>query len=129
MLFSSLSFAQAAVDRNPTNAPRPVSKDVHTMASGVPGWAVVDADGTLERKLNAKSVTKLGVGTYEVAFSSNVSKCAYSATIGLAINGGSPSPGYINVTGRSGNVKALFIKTYDTTATLADEGFHIVVSC
>ena len=45
-------------------------------------WAVVNANGALVRGPNGTSVVKLGVGHYEVRLPADVSRCAYTATIG-----------------------------------------------
>jgi hypothetical protein len=91
--------------------------------------AVVDPDGTLARGYNAVSATHLAAGQYEVAFSSNISECGYTATIGLSGTAGSSDFGTVNVAKRGGNKKAIFVQTFDVTGTLADLGFHAIVQC
>ena len=91
--------------------------------------AVVDADGTLNRGLNALSATHLATGQYEVAFNSNVSECGYTAAVGLSGNAGSSAFGTVNVAKRGGNKKAIFVQTFDVGGNLADLGFHAIVQC
>jgi hypothetical protein len=130
MLLSSATLATAATDLNLKNAPRAqAQKGVHTEVSGVSGWAVVNADGTLARRVNAKASIHNGTGTYEVDFNSVVTKCAYTGNIGLSGTSGSSEPGFITVVGRAGVAKGLFIQTFDKTGTLKDLGFHIVTTC
>ena len=107
----------------------PVAKGVHTDGTGVSGWAVVGSDGTIARKLNAKSASHLDVGEYEVLFNSNVRGCAYTGTVGLPGSSGSSDPGYMTVVGRASNSKGVYIETFDSTGARADLGFHLLVSC
>src|SRR5215216_7386331 len=44
-------------------------------------WAVVNQDGSLARGRGNPTVTHLGDGHYSVKFGSDISKCAYTATI------------------------------------------------
>jgi hypothetical protein len=125
-----LAVANAAPDLNPTNSPRPQAiKGVHTEVSGVSGFAVVNSDGTLARRINAKSSVKNSTGTYVVHFNSVVTKCAYTGAIGLSGTSGSSSPGFITVVGRAGDAKGIFIQTFNSAGTLTDLGFHLVVTC
>lgn len=91
--------------------------------------AVVNADGTLARGLKATGATRFGAGSYEVDFKKDVTACGYTLAIGLSGDVGSSDPGTVNVVGRSGNPKGLYVQTFDTTGTLADRGFHVIVSC
>lgn len=100
------------------------------IASAAPDFtAVVNADGSLARGLKATAAVHLGTGEYEVDFTKNVTACGYTASIGLSGSSGSSDPGTVNVVGKQHNAKALFIQTFDATATPADLGFHVIVSC
>jgi hypothetical protein len=124
--FSTLAVAGPGTG---LNVPRPGAKQVHVAgATNVSGWAVVDADGVLARKENAKTATKLGTGTYEVAFNSALNHCSYQATAATSGISGAPS-GFVSLSPRSGNKRAVFVITRDTAGVLADLGFHLQVNC
>jgi hypothetical protein len=102
---------------------------------GQNNWAVVKADGTVER---SKGVAVLAPvehtalsGRYEVTFAKDVSGCAYEATIGdtgTAV----PVQGQINVSGDTDGAQPndVFVQTFDKTGTtLTDSPFHLYVSC
>lgn len=127
VLFAAAAAAAAAPVG--LNTPRPGGKDVHVEgATNISGWAVVDADGTLARKENAKSATRLGTGSYEVVFNSALNHCSYQATPGTSGISSGPT-GFIGLSPRSGNNRAVYISTRDTTGTLADLAFHLQVTC
>lgn len=98
-------------------------------ASGISGFAVVDSDATLNRKLNAKSVAHDGVGSYIVRFNSNIRKCAYTGNVGLSGSSGVSSPGYVTVVGAGVDVKGVYVQTFDSSGTVTDLGFQLVVTC
>ena len=104
-------------------------QDTVPSTPGVSGWAVVGSDGTLARKHNATKVDTNGTGQYVVYFSSNIRRCAYTATIGLTGAGGVSDPGFVTVVGAGVSVHAVYIETFDKTGTLADLGFHLIVTC
>lgn len=123
------STAAVAAPSHGLNVPGPASKDVHVQgATNVSGWAVVDTDGTLVRKQNAKSATKLGTGSYEVVFNSTLNHCSFLATPSTPGISGAPT-GFIGLSPRSGNNRAVFILTKDTTGANADLAFHLLVTC
>jgi hypothetical protein len=100
------------------------------IASPAPDFtAVVDADGTLARGLNAVSATHLDTGQYEVLFNKDVTLCGYTATVGLSGSAGASPFGTVNVAKRGGTKKAIFVQTFDTTNILSDLGFHVIVAC
>lgn len=100
------------------------------LASQAPNfYAVVDASGNLARGFNAVSATHINPGQYEVAFNKDVSGCGYTAAIGLSGSAGSSPFGTVNVARRGGNKKAIFVQTFDTTGSLSDLGFHVIVEC
>jgi len=99
----------------------------------VKGAVVVNADGTVARKsaqpFTVTSAAHLSTGSYEVIWNRNVRGCAYIATIGLSGSSGSSPSGEITVVGRVNRVRGVFLTTHDSTGTLADRGFHLVVVC
>ena len=106
-------------------------------AQGPPGldgapWAVVDANGALRRGSDqGVTVTKLaGDGTYQVAFPTNVTECAFLGTIGSGEQGGAAvPPGTIAVSGRGGTLDALYVQTFNSAGVLTDKPFHVVLVC
>jgi hypothetical protein len=128
VLASSVTFAGTA-SAGPRDNTGPGAKSVHTDAAGVSGWAVIDPDGTLARKLNAKSVLHVDTGIYAVSFNSNIRHCAYTATVGLSGSVGSSLPGYATVVALNEDTKGVYLKTFDSTGALADLGSHLLVSC
>ena len=93
-------------------------------------WAVVEADGTLQRGHGAVSASQPeGAGTYAVVFNRNIRKCAFLATLGSSGHSGLPPFGQIGVAGRNGNRRAVFVTTLDSSGTLTNASFHVQVSC
>ncbi|MGO9452805.1 MAG: hypothetical protein ACLQDV_17480 [Candidatus Binataceae bacterium] len=101
---------------------------------GQNNWAVVAFDGTLVRsQTSAGKVTaeRIGAGQYVVTFASDVSGCAYEATIGDTDHA-VPTQGQISVSGDtdSDNPGDVFVQTFDKTgATPIDSPFYLCVSC
>jgi hypothetical protein len=88
-------------------------------------WAIVQANGTLVRGVNATSSAKLATGNYEVVFNRDVSQCAYQATIS-----DSTLPAEIGAQPRTGNANAVFVTTWGASpANPADKPFHLSVIC
>lgn len=98
-------------------------------ANGPSFFAVVDADGTLNRGLHALHAKHLTNGHYEVGFTRDVSACSYTASVGLSGDAGSSSPGIVSVAARSGKPKAIFVETFTPDGTRIDRGFHVIVAC
>jgi len=92
-------------------------------------WAVVDTNGNLIRGFGANAAMKVGLGFYRVIFNRNVTRCAYTATIGLPGSVGNPPPGEISVVGLNGNPNGVFVATYTSTGANADRPFHLAVHC
>ncbi len=88
-------------------------------------YAVVAADGSVVAGPAVQSVTVLGVGQYEVRFTSNVSSCAYMATTTNAFSqavqaytaGGHLSP------------KGVYVETKNQGGGLTAAPFNVVVEC
>jgi hypothetical protein len=110
------------------NTPAPGGKVHVAGATNISGWAVVDTDATLVRKENAKSAAKLGTGSYEVVFNSALNHCSYQASAATPGISGAPV-GLIGLSPRSGNNRAVFIQTRDTSGNLIDLAFHLQVTC
>jgi hypothetical protein len=92
-----------------------------------PMFAVVAANGTLTTGSRVVSVTKPGIGTYEVKFDRNVVGCAYTATIGDA-NG--QAAGVIDSIRPAVDTVLVITQANDGSPPLPeDRAFHLVVTC
>jgi hypothetical protein len=125
-----LAFSTVASAASPgLNTPASGGRGVHVAGpTNISGWAVVDTDATLVRKENAKSAAKLGTGSYEVVFNSALNHCSYQASAATPGISGAPV-GLIGLSPRSGNNRAVFIQTRDTSGNLIDLAFHLQVTC
>jgi hypothetical protein len=107
-----------------------VDDPIHTVTyCGSKVYAVVGSDGTLARGSNAASSARIGMGAYEVIFDRNVTKCAYTATLGTTGAGSVTNPGSITVVGRAGQKRGVFVRTVDRLGSAADYPFHLAVNC
>ena len=92
-------------------------------------FAVINTDGTKRRARGFASSTHLGTGVYDVRFTRNISKCAWTGTVGLGTFGGSTGDATITISGRSGTNNGLFITTFNAGGTATDEPFTTTVIC
>jgi hypothetical protein len=90
---------------------------------GIEMGAVVDAGGTLVRGRGNPTVTRIGQGVYTVKFGSDISKCAYTATI---IAEPIPGSSAIVLPQDSSTVQVL---TSLETVTIWDLPFNLIVAC
>ena len=91
-------------------------------------WAVVDLDGTVKRSNGSASSTRNSTGFYTIVFDRDVSKCAYTATLGgSAFFFG--DDGIVQVANGDTNAKAVVVRTHDLSGTPEDIPFHLVVNC
>ncbi|HET8924364.1 MAG TPA: hypothetical protein VFN26_15360 [Candidatus Acidoferrum sp.] len=103
-----------------------------TDLQGQNNFAVVSAAGTVMRHSGSDTVTgtKTATGTYNIVFKKDVSKCAYTATIGDPGNAAASTPGFITVTaGTASAPNDVQVQTFDKTGAAADASFHLSVSC
>lgn len=91
-------------------------------------WAVMNASGSIARSSGTTSAGRLGTGVYEVIFNTDVTGCAFVASVGET-GSASPPAGYAETTRRSGNANAVRVETRSGTAALTDRPFHLVVAC
>ena len=99
---------------------------------GQSNWAVVGADGTLVRSSSSAGPVSVathtsGSGQYEVDFSTDVSGCAYVATLGDT-GTATPPAGFVGVAGAT-NPDGVIVQTSNSSGTAADEPFHLLVTC
>jgi hypothetical protein len=92
-------------------------------------FAVVDLDGKLRRGKHVVKVRPLGLGLYEVEFERDVRRGVYQATIGGSGYEGLPPIGYVSVTGRANNPRAVLVSTAGTQGDPAALPFHLLVMC
>jgi len=92
-------------------------------------YAVVDSNGTLSRSQAVTGVTRVGTGSYRVAFNQNVRPCGYVAAIGLSGAIGSSPPGMISVAGDPASSNGVTVNTTNATGAATDMGFHMAVFC
>jgi len=92
-------------------------------------FAVVDAEGNLQRGFHAASARRLSLGIYEVIFKRDVRRGAYLATLGGHSWGGLPAAGSIGVMGRATNPRGVVVRTTDGSGDPLDAGFHLLVIC
>ena len=125
-LTSNGAFASGAAQSNVAG------KTSHAKVSAVVAsrvFAVVNSNGTLARGRGVTSVSRLGIGQYDIRFSRNIAACVWEGTIGLGVFGSSAAPGFITVNGRIGTNNGLFVTTHRTTGAAADAPFHALVVC
>ena len=115
---------------NPANEDRPVPQTAGELAlGGTTYWGVVNAGGGFARSRGGVSATRLAVGTYAVVFLDNITRCAFTGTIGLTGSSGASAPGEITVVGRAGEPRGVFVQTFTSAGAVADRAFHLVVNC
>ena len=92
--------------------------------------AIVNVDGSLALGPAGTSSDDFGCGCgiYEVIFPSDISACAYTATIGDAL-ADVPAPGLVNVTERFLTPPGVYVQTFDVNGNQNNHPFHIHVQC
>ena len=99
-----------------------IVKDARTGLQGEVKFASVSGAGVLSTaSRGAATATPTSTGNYDVAFTDDVSKCAYTATA-QAIDAGS-------VAVEVKDAKTISVRTRDGAGIVADEPFHLVVTC
>lgn len=93
-------------------------------------WAVINADGTINRGKGVNSVTHTaGSGSYVVHFNKNVRACMFTGTIGLSGAVGTSARGFLTTVGAAIDVNGVFVTTDDINGASAERGFHLYVGC
>jgi predicted small lipoprotein YifL len=92
-------------------------------------WVVTEYAGNKVRAANVSSFTKLGIGRWEVTFTSDVSKCAYIATIGDPGNKLVYNPGLVFTAGGHGGPNGVYVETKNLGGGLADYPWQLQVRC
>lgn len=94
--------------------------------------AVVTAAGATVRGDHVVSSRSIGRGTgsYEVIFDRKMTKCAYTATVGVPTNGGVIlDPVLINTATRGTTDYGVYVNVTNVDTLAQDEPFHLHVSC
>jgi hypothetical protein len=129
---ATLLLATAAATAATASAVAAPGTARHVSGAGTPRpavignrYAVVAADGTLTAGGNVTGVTHLNTGQYEVAFTTNVSHCAYVAT---TVNASSQA---LQVFTAGGHLSAddVYVETKNQGGGLTDGPFNLVVDC
>ena len=107
------------------NADKVDGKDAATISDDANRFANVSGAGALGAQRGATAATRTAAGTYNVAFSDDISKCALGVTV---TNNAAVAIGTAQL---AADNKTVTVVTRDLTAvgTPADEPFHLTVTC
>ncbi len=89
---------------------------------------IVNSNGTKESG-NCRSSLRLGVGTYDVRYNINITRCAAVITPGSPTSFGAPARFATAVQRAGSGGRGHFIELRDQTGALADSEFMIFVGC
>jgi len=95
--------------------------------AGITNWAIVKANGTVDKSAGVTSVAKNATGTYSVTFPSDVSACAFVAGAGTDTAGSSTRGASANFN-RTTTPTVILVTTSAGTAA-ADRAFTIAALC
>ena len=99
---------------------------------GSPGmqYAVVGYSGQLARGSAGATVTKLGIGRYNVTFPSRVNTCSYLATVGDPENQIALAPNNVSTGSSTAGPNSVYVETKNPGGGLsAGIPFHLAVIC
>jgi hypothetical protein len=107
------------------NADKVDGQDAGDIANSANRFATVNAAGALGAQRGATTAVRTAAGTYNVAFTEDISKCALAATVAT-----NAVPGLATAQLNPDN-KTVTVVTRDVTtpATPVDEPFHLTVTC
>lgn len=107
------------------NADKVDGKDAGTISNDANRFALVNAAGALGSQRGATAAARTGAGTYNVAFSEDISKCALGATV---TNNAAAALATAQL---AADNKTVTVVTRDVAAAAAptDEPFHLTVTC
>ena len=90
-------------------------------------WAVVAADGAIQRSFGVTGVTKGGTGFYDVSFDVDFEPSQeYALVVGL---GSVAADANGQIATRSAPGTGVYVLTYDSNGTASDQGFHLAIFC
>jgi len=108
------------------NADKVDGKDAATISADANRFAAVAAAGTLGAQRGATAARNTGAGTYTVAFSDDISKCALGATV---TNNGVAGIATAAVGADNKTVTVVTRVVSGTGASASNEPFHLTVTC
>jgi hypothetical protein len=124
---TSVASASGGMNGEPHFAPPPVGGGTGN-GIGMLGGSY-QSDGTLIVGIGTvTNALHLATGVWETDFRRDLRGCVWTGTIGLGTFGGSAT-GEIEVTGRAGNFKGLFVETLDSAGNHSDLPFEVNVIC
>ena len=94
---------------------------------GITSWAIVKANGTLDKASGVTAVTRTAVGTYNVAFAVDVTNCSLLASAG-SDSASSKIRGAIDNFNRT-TTPAIVQVTTSTGTTAGDRAFSLAAIC
>jgi hypothetical protein len=94
---------------------------------GITTWAIVKANGTLDKASGVTAVTRTAVGTYNVGFAADVTNCSLLASAG-SDSASSKIRGAIANFNRTTTPTIVQVTT-STGTTAADRGFSLAAIC
>lgn len=104
-----------------------------TTPAQVKAAAVINSNGSVLRAstlpYHVTASSNIGTGQYDVRFSHSIGGCAWVGTVGFGTFGGNTGAAEITITGRSGTNNGLFVTTANSSGTLTNEPFHVIVVC
>lgn len=89
-------------------------------------FAVIGSDGTTARGSHVASSIRTQPGRYDVTFDHDVSKCAFTATLGSTGAGQVDDPGVITA---SNVASSVLVQILSRAGHPTDASFHLAVSC
>ena len=129
VLIAGVTLDRAVADSNAQNVPSGKASSIQRATTPERVFAVVNANGTKLRGRAVASTSKIGTGVYDVRFNRNISKCAWTGTVGLGTFGGSTGPAEITISGRAGTNNGLFVTTFNAAGNPTDQPFIATVIC
>jgi hypothetical protein len=107
------------------NADKLDGKDAATISADANRFAVVAANGTLGAQRGATAASNPSAGTYNVAFSDDISKCALNATV----NSNTVPSVATAVLGSDAKTVTVVTRDLATPTTPSNLPFHLTVTC
>jgi hypothetical protein len=106
---------------------RPFQLAAHCRGKGF--FAVVGADGDLERGGKVRSSTRVADGSYVVMFAKPVAGCAVEATVGTVDIGVVADPGLVSVAPLASDPRAVEVRVVTRSGLAVDQPFHVSATC
>ena len=123
---SAKDFANGQIPAGPAGATRR-SRPAGPIGPGISTWAIVKANGTLDKASGVTTVTRKSVGTYDVAFAIDVTNCSLVAGAGTD-TAGTTTRGAIANFNRTKTPTIVEVTT-STGTTAADRAFSLAAIC